>query len=139
MARLQIQAVVVGLAMLAAACAKRQYPAPIPPAAGPVSAPAPGPSIFALLPDVEGKPTAIVVTNSGGAQEIREPNHAVRVEREDAAPTAPFPIDQPTMRRIFGAALDAIPDSEIHFLLYFDEARDTLNRIVQHKMIMKME
>jgi outer membrane protein OmpA-like peptidoglycan-associated protein len=80
-----------------------------------------------LLPDPEGKDTRIVVTNSGGTQEISQTNQAVRVERADVAPTAPFAIDQSTVRRLFGAALDAMPDPEIHFVLYFDEASDALN------------
>src|SRR4029434_3765554 len=52
---------------------------------------------------------------------------AVRVERADAAPTAPFAIDPPTVRRLFGTALNAMPDAEIQFVLYCDEARDTPN------------
>jgi outer membrane protein OmpA-like peptidoglycan-associated protein len=31
------------------------------------------------------------------------------------------------MRRVFGAALDAMPEEEARFVLQFDEARDTLN------------
>ena len=68
-----------------------------------------------------------MVTNTGGTQEIGQPNQAVRVERADVAPTAPFAIDQATVRRLFGAALDAMPEPEIHFVLYFDEASDALN------------
>ncbi len=49
------------------------------------------------------------------------------MERADVAPTAPFPIDQPTVRRLFGAALDVIPEPQIRFILYFDEASDTIN------------
>lgn len=106
------------MAMLAG-CAK-QTPAPPAP-------PAPKQNIFALLPDPENRNTAIVVTNAGGAQEIGQPNQAVRVERADVAPTAPFAIDQPTVQRLFGGALSALPDAEVRFVLYFDEARDTLN------------
>ena len=51
----------------------------------------------------------------------------MRVERADVAPTAPFTIDPPTVQRLFGAALNAMPDAEIHFVLYFDEASDALN------------
>ena len=69
----------------------------------------------------------MVVTNSGGTQEVGQANQAVRVERADVAPTAPFAIDPPTVQRLFGAALNAMPDAEIHFVLYFDEASDTLN------------
>src|SRR5262249_1377487 len=134
MARSQLQAVVAALTMLAAACAKRQHPATIAPAPAPSSTPAPAQNIFALLPDPENNSTAIVVTNSGGTQEIRESNHAVLVERPDAAPTAPFPIDQSTVTRLFGAVLESMPDPEIRFLLYFDEASDTLNSEAQAMM-----
>jgi len=117
------------LIALAGGCKKQ---APAPPA--PPPPPAPVENIFALLPDAEGRNTAIVVTNAGGTQEIRQPNQAVRVERADVAPTAPFAIDPPTVRRLFGTALDALPDAEVRFVLYFDEARDTLNAAAQSTM-----
>jgi outer membrane protein OmpA-like peptidoglycan-associated protein len=116
---------------LVAACAKKpvtQAP-PAPPA--PAQPPAPKQNIFALLEDPTGKGTAIVVSNSGGTQDISLPNQAVRVEREDVAPTAPYTIDRPTARRLFGAALDAMPVEEARFVLYFDEVRDTLNAEAQ--------
>jgi hypothetical protein len=121
MARQRLEAVLVMLIMFVAGCAKRQAAPPAP------VAPAPVQNIFALLPDPEGKDIGIVVSNTGGTQEIGQANQAVRVERRDVPPTAPFPIDQPTVRRLFGAALDVIPEPEIPFVLYFDEASDTLN------------
>ena len=123
--RFQAAAALIMLIILAG-CAKHPQPIPTPTAAAP-SAPAPKQNIFALLPDPEGKDTRIVVTNTGGTREIGQPNQAVRVERADVAPTAPFAIDQATVRRLFGGALDAMPEAEIHFLLYFDEASDALN------------
>jgi outer membrane protein OmpA-like peptidoglycan-associated protein len=75
-----------------------------------------------------------VITNRGGTQEIHEANHAVRVPRPDVAPSAPVPIDQSTVTHLFGAALDAMPDPEIRFSLYFDEASDTLNSAAQATM-----
>jgi outer membrane protein OmpA-like peptidoglycan-associated protein len=121
MSKLRLQAALVALMTLAAGCAKRPPPIPTP------SAAAPRQNIFALLPNPEGQDSRIVVTNSAGTQEIGQTNQAVRVERADVAPTAPFAVDQPTVRRLFGAALDAVPDAEIHFVLYFDEASDALN------------
>jgi outer membrane protein OmpA-like peptidoglycan-associated protein len=126
MSKLRFQAAIAALMILAAGCAKRPQPIPTPTAAAP-SAPAPRQNIFALLPDPGGRDTRIVVTNAGGTQEIALTNQAVRVERADVAPTAPFAIDQPTVRRLFGTALDAMPDPELHFVLYFDEASDALN------------
>jgi outer membrane protein OmpA-like peptidoglycan-associated protein len=119
-ARLMLAIVAV---VLASGCAKKPV-TQAPPAPPP---PAPKQNIFALLPDPTGKSTAIVVTNTGGSQEISLPIQAVRVERADVAPTPPYPIDQTTVRRLFGVALDAMPEPEARFVLYFDEARDTLN------------
>jgi outer membrane protein OmpA-like peptidoglycan-associated protein len=111
--------------LLAAGCGKKPVaqapPPPTPPPAAPKQ------NIFALLQDPSGKSTAIMVSNTGGTQDIAQPNHAVRVENATVAPTTPYPIDEPTIRRLFGAALDAMPEPEARFVLYFDEARDTLN------------
>ena len=65
--------------------------------------------------------------NAGGAQELSEPNQAVRVERADVRPSTPFTLDQDAVRRLFGAALDVLPDAEVQFVLNFDEASDSLN------------
>lgn len=118
---------VAALLLLAAGCTKK----PVAQAPPPAPAPAPKQNIFALLEDPTGKSTAIVVTNTGGTQDIATSNQAVRVERADVAPTPPFPIDPPTVRRLFGAALDAMPEPEARFVLHFDEARDTLNAEAQ--------
>ena len=103
-------------------CAKK--PAPAPPSPAP---PQPPQNIFALLQDPEGRNSAIVVKNTGGEQEIGEPDHAVRVPDVNTAPSAPFPIDQPTERRLFGAALDALPPAEVHFVLNYGLNVDSLN------------
>ena len=36
-------------------------------------------------------------------------------------------LDQADVRRLFGAALDALPAPEVVFVLHFDEGRDVLN------------
>ena len=122
------------MVLLLAGCAKKQ--AQTPPAAPPPkpAAPAPKPappaqkqSMFVLLEDPSGKSTSIVVTNARGTQEISQPDQAVRVANANAPPTAPFAIDPPTVRRLFGGALDAMPEAEARFVLYFDEARDVPN------------
>jgi outer membrane protein OmpA-like peptidoglycan-associated protein len=110
----------LALLMLWAGCAKKPVAQAPPP-------PAPKQNIFALLDDPSGKNSAIVVSNTGGSQDIEQPNHAVRLERADVAPTPPYSIDPPTVRRLFGAALDSLPEPEVRFVMYFDEARDTLD------------
>jgi outer membrane protein OmpA-like peptidoglycan-associated protein len=97
-----------------AGCAKKQAPPP------PPAPPAPKQNVFALLPEPEGNPSAIVVRNSAGAQDLSQSNQAVRVERADVAPTAPFPLTDADVRRLFGSALDVLPGPELAFTLHFD-------------------
>jgi peptidoglycan-associated lipoprotein len=104
-----------------AGCARKQ--APPPPAPAP---PAPKQNVFALLPEPEGNPSAIVVRNSAGAQDLSQSNQAVRVERADVAPTAPFPLTDADVRRMFGSALDVLPGPELAFTLHFDLGSDDL-------------
>jgi len=118
------------LIVVLAACTKK--PAPTPPTPPP---PPPQPqNIFALLQDPEGRNTAIVVKNTGGEQEIGQPDHAVRVDNANTAPSAPFPIDQPTERRLFGAALDTLPPAEVHFVLNYGLNQDSLNTAARAQM-----
>jgi outer membrane protein OmpA-like peptidoglycan-associated protein len=131
MATRRLGAFAAVLMLFALGCAKpKPAPPPAPPPPQPAP-PAPKQNIFALLEDPQGKTTAIVVTNTGGTQEIAQPNQAVRVERADVAPTAPYAIDSAAVRRLFGSALDAMPEPEARFVLYFDESRDTLNAQAQ--------
>ena len=72
-----------------------------------------------LLADESGKVGRIVVSNRAGEQELSQANQAVRVERSDAAPAAPFVMDEVERKRLFGAVLDTLPTAEVHFSLYF--------------------
>lgn len=107
------------LLLLASGCAKKQAQAPPP-------APPPKQSLVVLLPDPEGKPSSIVVTNAAGTQTLSQSYQAVRVERSDAAPAPPFVMDQAEVRRVFGAVLDALPSPEMRFTLYFGEDSELL-------------
>ncbi len=108
------------LLVLSAGCAMRhaQAPAPVPLQ--------PKQNLVVLLPDPEGKPGAVAVTNAADTQTLSEPYQAIRVERSDAAPSQPFTMDQAEVRRIFGAVLDGVPPPEVVFALYFSEGRDVL-------------
>jgi peptidoglycan-associated lipoprotein len=108
------------LLLLAACTPKRAAPPPPPPQ--PLKQ-----NIFALLPERDGGPGSIVVRNQAGAQDLSQPYQAVRVERVDVAPSAPFTLDQAEVRRLFGTALDVLPAPEVQFVLHFDEGTDTLN------------
>jgi peptidoglycan-associated lipoprotein len=110
---------VAAVVLLIGGCTRKTVQAPPPP-------PPARQNVFVLLPDPEGKPSAIVVKNSAGTQDLGQPYQAVRVERPDVAPSAPFPLDQAEVRRLFGAALDVLPAPEVAFILPFDLNRDVL-------------
>lgn len=107
--------------LFGAGCAPKRAAAP-----PPIPAPA-RQNVFALLPEPEGTATGIVVRNQAGSRELTQPYEAVRVERRDVAPGSAFTIDQPEVRRLFGAAIDALPAPEVEFVLHFEEGRDVLN------------
>jgi OOP family OmpA-OmpF porin len=115
---LQIAALL--LILLVTACARKRV------AARPAT-PAPKQNVFVLLPDPQGKPSAIVVKNSAGAQDLSQPYRAIRVQRFDVAPSPPFTLNQPDVRRLFGAALDVLPAPEALFTLHFDLGKEVLN------------
>ena len=108
------------LLLFASGCALRQAQAP------PPAGPQPKQNLVVLLPDREGKPSGIAVTNSAGAQTVTQPYQAVRVERSGAAPSPPFAMDEAEVRRVFGSVLDALPAPEVVFTLYFGEGSDVL-------------
>lgn len=109
------------LVFSAAGCRAKRVQAPPPP-----PPPPPVQNVIALLPDSEGKAGGIVVSNSAGSQELNQAYQAVRVERADAAPSAPFTIDAAEVKRLFGSALDVLPTAEVSFILYFVEGKDEL-------------
>jgi len=116
-----IRIAALSLILFAAACAPKRAaapPAPPPPAKQ---------NVFVLLPEPQGESSGMVVKNQAGTQDLTQPYQATRVERADVAPTALFTLDQAEVRRLFGAAIDALPAPEVVFLLHFDEGRDALN------------
>jgi outer membrane protein OmpA-like peptidoglycan-associated protein len=80
--------------------------------------------LIVLLPDAEGRPAGIVLTNAAGTQTITQPNEAIRLEKPDAAPSPPFAMDEAEVQEVFGAVLDALPPAEAVFMIYFDPERD---------------
>jgi outer membrane protein OmpA-like peptidoglycan-associated protein len=114
-----VQAGVGCLLLLASACGPKRAPAPPTPPANQ--------NVFALLTEPGGESTGIVVRNQAGAQELSQPNQAVRVDRNNAPPSAPYQLSDADVKRLFGAAIDVLPAPEIQFVLHFDEGRDALN------------
>jgi outer membrane protein OmpA-like peptidoglycan-associated protein len=82
--------------------------------------------VFVLLPEPGGESSGIVIRNQAGTQDLTLPYQAVRVDRVDVSPSAPFTLDQAEVKRVFGAAIDALPAPEVLFVLHFDEGRDVL-------------
>jgi peptidoglycan-associated lipoprotein len=106
------------LLLISAGCAKRV--GAIPPT------PPPARHIIVLLPDPDGRPGGITVTNPAGAESLTEPYQAVRLARADIAPSPPFRMDPGEVKRLFGATEAVLPAREIPFTLYFDEGTDEL-------------
>ena len=104
------------------ACTPKRVQTPPPPAPAPVAQ-----NIFVLLPNADGTPSSIVITNPAGTQEIKQPGQAVRVERSDVAPTAPIAFDEDSVKRLFGTTEENMPAAELIFVLHFDENKDVLN------------
>jgi len=106
----------VSITLFFTACARKHVAAP--------PAPVAKQNVFALLPEPEGQSSGITVRNQAGAQDLTSPYQAVRVERNDVSPSAPFTLDQAEVRRLFGAALDVLPVPEVQFVLHYDQDRD---------------
>ena len=98
--------------------------------------------LIVLLPDPDGKTGAIQVTTKGGSQILDQPAHATQVEDSRKSPTVPQPIDEGTIKEVFGIALSALPDlpSRFHsFILWFQsdtielgpESKKVLSEIVK--------
>jgi len=109
-------------AILAAGCSSRHVTSTAP------AAPPPTPALIALLPDPESGVTGkIRVSNEFGALPIATPR-GTTVVKADGPPGAVTEMSEAEVRRIFGAALDALPPAPRHFTLYFEFDADTLTQ-----------
>jgi outer membrane protein OmpA-like peptidoglycan-associated protein len=107
-------------AILAAGCSTKHVTSTAP------AAPPPTPALIALLPDPESGVTGkIRVSNEFGALPIATPR-GTTVVKADGPPGAVTEMSEAEVRRIFGAALDALPPAPRHFTLYFEFDADTL-------------
>jgi outer membrane protein OmpA-like peptidoglycan-associated protein len=80
---------------------------------------APKKTLVVLLPDDTGQAGEVIVESKGGTQVLTEPHQATEVKAADVSPTAPVTLKEEEVLRIFGKALDALPEPPIRFLLYF--------------------
>ena len=110
---------VIFLSLVTVGCQQKRVQAPAPPTAQKAS-------VFALLESPDRKNEVVVVENSGGSRELRQPNEAVRVERAGVRPSDPLVLSGPDVQRLFGGAQTVLPAAEARFVLYFDEGKDEL-------------
>lgn len=71
-----------------------------------------------LLPDVDGKTGALLVTASGGAQELSSAYRSAHVDTRGAIKAQTDPADQVT--QTYAATLAARPKAPVSFVLYFE-------------------
>jgi len=77
-----------------------------------------------LLPESDGRATAITVTDARGDVVLDQPYAAVR---RNALRTEPYVSNADEVKRDFGAALAAQPPREQRFTLHFAEGRDEVS------------
>jgi outer membrane protein OmpA-like peptidoglycan-associated protein len=76
-------------------------------------------NLFVLIEDPGGKTGAMTVGNKEGSQTITQPGLASEVKDAATPPAHPARMDEKKIKRIFGAALSALPQSPVTFTLYF--------------------
>jgi len=59
---------------------------------------------------------------------LTEPRHATVVKAADVPPTAPVPIKEKEVLKIFGEAISAQPDPPVKFILYFESGTTDLSK-----------
>ena len=77
-----------------------------------------------LLPEPDGRPTSVTVTDARGEVVLDRPYAAVR---RNALRTQPYTSSAEEVQRDFGAALAAQPPREKRFTLHFEEGRDEIS------------
>ena len=82
-----------------------------------------GTTTVVLLPEPDGRKTAITVTDSRGDVTLDQPYAAVR---RNALRTEPYASSADAVKRDFGPALAAQPPREKRFTLHFPEGRDEI-------------
>lgn len=108
-ARVILAGLTLGVVLLG--CRHKAPPPPPPPALQ---------NLIVLLPDEDGVSSgALVMSNAGGVQQLSQPYSGLKVERADTAPSAPFPVAESEVKRLFQDALSGIPAAESRFNLYF--------------------
>jgi outer membrane protein OmpA-like peptidoglycan-associated protein len=82
------------------------------------------PSLFVVIPASDGHIGKIVVTSGNETRVIDTAYGAQRVNSDGSV--VPVKVTAETVRKDFGATLDALPGEPASFMLYFREGRDEL-------------
>ena len=89
--------------------------------------------LFVLIPDPDGRVGEITVSNKAGSIRLSKANEAVRVG-EDCLPAATEILSARDIQKNFQAALEVIPDSADHYILYFTSGTAELTRASEKKL-----
>ena len=76
-------------------------------------------NMVVLLPDNDGQVGEVQISNKAGMQTINKAWQVSRVKSGDAPPGTPEAIEEQEVQKAFGAALRALPEPPIRFILYF--------------------
>jgi outer membrane protein OmpA-like peptidoglycan-associated protein len=76
-------------------------------------------NMVVLLPDNDGHVGEVQISNKAGMQTIDKAWQASRVKSGDTPPGAAESIEEKEVQKVFGAALRALPEPPMRFILYF--------------------
>lgn len=82
--------------------------------------------IAVLLPQEDGRDTAIDFTTVAGATVIDDPMSATQAQSAAVPPEPPVPLSEQTVDNLFGEAIAAQPEDPVDFILYFEAGTSDL-------------
>lgn len=77
-------------------------------------------SMFAVLANPDGTPSAISVSSDGGRVDLDQPSQATLLGDAAAPPHPAVRMDATTMSEVFGAAISAAAPPPVRFVLYYE-------------------
>jgi outer membrane protein OmpA-like peptidoglycan-associated protein len=76
-------------------------------------------NMVVLLPDNDGHVGEVQISNRAGMQTITQAWQVSRVKSGDAPPEVAVAIEEKEVEKVFGAALKALPEPPIRYVLHF--------------------
>lgn len=77
-------------------------------------------NVVVLMPDPDGSLGSAQVTNAGGSSNLTQSGDSTTLKSASAAPSAPKPMSDAAIQKIFAPALAAEPAPPLKFLIYFN-------------------